>query len=197
MSLPRDLVRTPPAIEAGAPIVARAWKYDGGAHWVVPGTYLGADSFGHWVFQPRGSFVSRPGLGFMAESDAVCLFPHAGDWVATFYDESHPGDVRLYIDVSTGIGWRPLRPAGWEVNSIDMDLDVIRSNERGVFLDDEDEFAEHAVAFGYPEVLRGAMGAEAEFLLGSVRNRTAPFDSTAGAWLAAGRSAAGAASDPH
>lgn len=192
MSLPEGLARNPGPIDAGEPIVARAWKYDGGAHWVVPGTYLGADSFGHWVFQPLGSFVSRPGLGFMAESDAVCLFPHRGDWVATFYDETHPRDFRLYIDVSTGIGWRPLRPSGWEVNSIDMDLDVIRSTERGVFLDDEDEFAEHSVAFGYPEPLRQAMRAEAIHLLEAVRECAAPFDTTVQDWFAAGRAPAAA-----
>ena len=33
---------------------------------------------------------------------------------------------------------------------IDMDLDVIRHRDTGVYVDDEDEFAEHAAAMNYP-----------------------------------------------
>ncbi len=190
----------------GELVVARAWKYDGGPHWVVPGTYLGADAAGHWIFQPAGAFVARPGAGFYAASDAVCLVPHQGpsgpdatvrtaDWVATFYDAAHPGDFRIYIDVSTGIGWRPLRPTGWEVHSVDMDLDVVRSSTRGVYLDDEDEFAEHRAAYGYPDGLVARMSAAAAELMAAVEGRRGVFDVEPGsgasraarAWLEDGR----------
>ncbi|MEE1620112.1 DUF402 domain-containing protein [Zafaria sp. J156] len=188
MSIPEGLLPHPEGAVPGDLVAARAWKYDGGAHWVVPGRYLGADRHGDWVFQPAGSFVARPGLAFHAESDAVCLFPRGGDWVATFYDEDHPDGVRLYIDVSTSLGWRPLRPAGWEANSIDMDLDVVDSAERGLYLDDEDEFTEHAGRYGYPEELVRRMRASADSLLDDVGARRAPFDQdTAGQWFAAGR----------
>lgn len=187
MSLPQGLDAAPGDIAGGDLVIARAWKYDGGAHWVVPGRYLGADAHGHWVIQPAGSLVSRPGAAFAAESDAVCLFPHSGDWVATCYDDTHPGDFRLYIDVSCNLGWRPLKPAGWEFNSIDMDLDVVRSTTRGIYLDDEDEFADHAVRFGYPGPLVLRMRAAADDLLAGVRAGAAPFDSTADGWLERGR----------
>ncbi|GAA3696056.1 hypothetical protein GCM10022377_06050 [Zhihengliuella alba] len=195
----------------GELVVARAWKYDGGPHWVVPGTYLGADAAGHWIFQPAGAFVARPGAGFYAASDAVCLIPHqersdreradpeaavrTADWVATFYDAAHPGDFRIYIDVSTAIGWRPLQPAGWEIHSVDMDLDVIRSSTRGVYLDDEDEFAEHGAAYGYPDELVERMRASAAELVTAVEGGRGVFEAdpesgasrAARAWLEDGR----------
>ncbi|WP_417219071.1 DUF402 domain-containing protein [Arthrobacter sp.] len=187
MSLPRDLVPEPEGITEGDLVIARAWKYDGGAHWVVPGRYLGADRHGHWVIQPQGSLVSRPGAGFAAASDAVCLFPHQGDWVATCYDDSHPAGLRLYIDVSCNLGWQPLKLAGWEFNSIDMDLDVVRSTTRGVYLDDEDEFADHAGSMGYPaELVRRLQGA-ADDLLARVRTGAEPFGATADDWFVRGR----------
>lgn len=187
MSLPQGLAAAPGGIAVGDFVIARAWKYDGGAHWVVPGRYLGADHHGHWVIQPQGSLVSRPGAGFAAESDAVCLFPHQGDWVATCYDETHPGDLRVYIDVSCILGWRPLKPQGWEFNSIDMDLDVVRSTTRGVYLDDEDEFADHALSLGYPEELVQRLQGAADDLLTRVRAGGEPFGTTAEAWFVRGR----------
>ena len=197
MSLPGALADGPDGIAPGDLVVARAWKYDGAAHWVVPGRYLGADEHGHWVFQPRGSFVARPGLGFMAASDAVCLFPHAGSWVATFYDDEHPDGCLVYVDISTGLGWRPLLPAGWEANSIDMDLDVVRFAGRPAFVDDEDEFAEHTVTKSYPAGLAADMRAACASVHRAVSAGAAPFGGTAAGWFAAGRRAAPTTTEHH
>jgi len=187
VSLPRGLAPAPEGLAEGDFVVARAWKYDGGAHWVVPGRYLGADHHGHWVLQPKGSLVSRPGAAFHAASDAVCLFPHEGDWVGTFYDEHHPDRLRVYLDVSLNLGWRPLRPAGWEFNSIDMDLDVVGTADGSVLLDDEDEFAEHAQLMAYPPEIVERMRSAAAELLDRVRDGADPFGAGLEAWFARGR----------
>lgn len=180
--LPRHLTGAIP----GDLVVARAWKYDGTPHWVVPGRYLGEDEHGQWVYQPAGSLVSRPGHGHWAESDAVCLIPHTGSWLGTFYDDVHE-DFRTYLDLSTQIGWRALARGGWEVNSVDMDLDVVDSRSRGLYLDDEDEFALHSELMGYPHRLVAAINAEARTLLDAVGSHLAPFDDTAHGWLIHGR----------
>jgi len=205
VSAPRGLPRAPEGARPGDLVVARAWKYDGGAHWVVPGLYLGADRHGDWVFQPRGSLVSRPGHAFLAASDAVCLFPRDGDWVATFYDAGHPRGLRVYVDIATGIGWRTLSPAGWEASSIDMDLDVVLYAGAGAYVDDEDEFAAHTLAKQYPDALVAAMRAACAEVHARVAAGAAPFDGieqldrpetfggtgsppgTAAGWFAAGR----------
>lgn len=181
-NLPRELTGAQP----GDIVVARAWKYNGAPHWVVPGYYLGHDAHGHWIYQPAGSLVSRPGHGHWAESDAVCLIPHSGSWLGTFYDDTDE-DFRTYLDLSTQIGWRKLARGGWEVNSVDMDLDVVDSRSRGIYLDDEDEFTEHAVQMSYPHELVLVIRTEAEALLQSVSGLQPPFEGTATTWLANGR----------
>jgi len=168
-------------------VVCRAWKYNGLAHWVVPGLALGSDEHGEWVYQPAGSFVARPGMAFFARSDAVCLIPAEGEWVATFHSGEDRNGLRLYIDLSTAVGWASLGPGGWEAHSIDMDLDVVERDGRGIYLDDEDEFAEHTVSFSYPPELVETIAAQAAQLLRRVGAREAPFDGAALKRFAQGR----------
>ncbi|MFJ2620881.1 DUF402 domain-containing protein [Glutamicibacter sp. NPDC087344] len=166
--------RNPAGVAPGALVVARAWKYDASPHWVVPGFYLGSDEYGHWVHQPAGSLVARPGTAHLAASDALCLFPSHGLWIATLYDDPNE-DFDLYIDLADRIGWQEMKRGAWEVNSIDLDLDVIRSRSRGTFLDDEDEFEQHRLSMGYPEALQQLIRAESATLLDAVRADQAPF----------------------
>ena len=53
-------------------------------------------------------------------------------------------------------------PAEWDghmLRAVDLDLDVVRGFNGTVIVDDEDEFAEHQVAYGYPEdVITGGAG---------------------------------------
>jgi len=168
-------------------VVARNRKFNGFAHWVVPGRYLGSDSNGHWVFQGTGEFISRPGAALYTASDAVLLIPHQGDWVATFYDGAHPDGVELYIDLATEPSWRRIRPGVVEFHLVDMDLDVIRTRDRGVYVDDEDEFARHRLEMNYPPALCSRMEAACASLAAAVADRQAPFDGRDSAWFTLGR----------
>lgn len=180
--------RVPQRLEPGHLVVSRNRKWDGQAHWVVPGRYLGEDRHGWWIFQGTNEFCSRPGAAFYTRSDAVLLVPREGDWVATFYDDAHPGGVRIYIDLAVGHEWNPIRPAVSEFHVIDMDLDVVSMAGRGVFIDDEDEFAEHRVAMNYPAGLVDSLEATAGRLYQAVKAQQAPFDGTDVDWFIKGRS---------
>ncbi len=177
----RDLPRP------GDLVVARNRKYDGTSHWVVPGHYLGADEFGHWIFQGTHEFISRPGAALYTESDAVLLIPFTGDWVATFYDEAHPGKVELYIDLAIELQWRRIRPDVVEFHMIDMDLDVVRTATRGLYVDDEDEFAQHRIDLAYPDELCTRMESACAVLVEDVAGANAPFDGRDAAWFTLGR----------
>ncbi|MGO4385559.1 DUF402 domain-containing protein [Specibacter sp. RAF43] len=168
-------------------VVARNRKYDGTAHWVVPGRYLGSDEHGHWIFQGTGEFISRPGAALYTASDAVLLVPHLGDWVATFYGDRHPDGVELYVDLAVAPSWSRIRPGVVEFHLIDMDLDVIRSTGHGVYVDDEDEFAEHRRLMNYPHGLCTRMEAACAALVDAVSARRAPFDGRDAAWFTLGR----------
>ncbi|WP_458778817.1 DUF402 domain-containing protein [Arthrobacter sp. D3-16] len=180
--------REPRHLEPGQLVVARNRKWNGKAHWVVPGRYLGEDRHGWWIFQGTNEFCSRPGAAFYTRSDAVLLVPREGDWVATFYDDAHPGGVRIYIDLAVAHEWHRIRPGVTEFHVIDMDLDVVRTAGRGVFIDDEDEFAEHLVSMDYPAALVEALEAGADQLYQAVKAQQAPFDGTDVEWFTKGRS---------
>ncbi|MFB9715435.1 DUF402 domain-containing protein [Arthrobacter methylotrophus] len=159
-------------------MVARNRKWDGTAHWVVPGRYLGEDIHGWWIFQGRNEFCSRPGAAFYTASDAVLLIPRAGEYVATFYNDSYPGDFRIYVDLATAHEWKAIKPGVSEFHVIDMDLDVIRSVQRDVFIDDEDEFDERRVSMGYPDDVVESMRRECGELFHAVSKQQTPFDGT-------------------
>ncbi|WP_235779237.1 DUF402 domain-containing protein [Sinomonas notoginsengisoli] len=178
----------------GELVVARNRKWDGTGHWVVPGFHVGEDEYGWWVYQGRGEFISRPGAALHTRSDAVLLIPRAGGFAATFYDESNPGDFRVYVDLAWDLSWHrigepagPAHPGVVEFHMVDMDLDVIRSARRGVFVDDEDEFAEHAASMAYPGELMDAVRAECGRLEAAVLAGTGPFNGVSDAWMALGR----------
>ena len=66
---------------------------------------------------------------------------------------------------------------------VDLDLDVIRLRDGTVLLDDEDEFAEHRVLYGYPEDVVERALATSRDLLESVRERRPPFGPIPEKWL--------------
>lgn len=162
----------------GRPVHVRMTKWGDRPHWEYRAVHLGADEHGDWFGCPRGTHHERPGLAFDSEVDKVVLAPRAGGWKASLYA---PGMwVDTYVDVST-----PPVFDGEVLRAIDLDLDVIRAADGSVFLDDEDEFVEHRVLFGYPDDVVREAEATAAWLLDAVRERRAPFDGvTASAWLA-------------
>jgi protein associated with RNAse G/E len=145
--------------------------------------YLGSDRWGDWVGQPAGAQSVRPGREFVAESPNVTLLDPDGQWAATCYGGLHPRSVRIYIDLAWDVGWDA---ATGEPVGIDMDLDVVRcDDERGVWIDDRDEWDEHRVAYGYPSDVVARLEQLAVALEQRVVAEEAPFDdATAARWLA-------------
>ncbi|MGN6782109.1 MAG: DUF402 domain-containing protein [Marmoricola sp.] len=155
-------------------------KWPDRPHWEYDAVWLGSDATGQWLGVPRGTWLSRPGAGFHATADHAVLVPHDAWWVATFYDEDRQRPVDTYVDMAT--------PASWDgdvVSCIDLDLDVIRGTTGRVWVDDEDEFAEHRVSLAYPmEVVDSAVAA-CEEVRRLVAADEPPFHrESAAAWIA-------------
>ncbi|GAA3911683.1 DUF402 domain-containing protein [Microbacterium invictum] len=163
----------------GARLTFRWRKWDGSPHWAHECVYLGSDEWGDWVGQWPGALSSRPGRELRAEGPNVTLMPPDGEWAATF-NASHPR-MWIYIDVAWQVGWR-----GGEPEGIDMDLDVIHAtDERGIFVDDRDEWDEHAQQFGYPPEVMARLERVTADLERRVTASTPPFDeATSARWLA-------------
>jgi protein associated with RNAse G/E len=116
----------------------------------------------------------RPGAEYVAPVPQVGLSPAPGPdedrgWLATFHAPG--GQVKVYVDMTTPPAWD-----GHNLTAIDLDLDVVRGNSGRVWVDDEDEFAEHRVLFGYPDdVVRLAMDS-CDRVRAAMMTGAAPYD---------------------
>ncbi len=174
--------------QAGADdqVLVRFSKYDGSRHWEFAMTRLGADEHGTWLQAPVGCELVRPGRRVRSSYSFVCLLPHEEHFVAAFHDRTpgiEPDVPSVYVDISTPPQWVSAN----EVTMVDLDLDVILGWDGVLILDDEDEFALHRVAFGYPDELVELAQHAADRVMDLVRHRLAPFGGTAERWLATAR----------
>ena len=167
--------------EPGSAMIMQWRKWDGSAHWRHECVYLGSDEWGDWLGQPTGWRSDRPGASFIAATPNVTLVPEAGDFALTV-NRDHPKRMRIYIDLGWDIRWSddPLLVTG-----IDMDLDVVRvEGERGTWVDDRDEWAEHSIRYGYPAEVMTHLEALALDLEERVRAQHPPFgDAVPDVWL--------------
>lgn len=152
-------------------------KWGDQPHWEFDGRYLGSDEHGDWLGFPASTVMSRPGVEVRPENDQVGLVPAGGAaYLATFH--SPGGSVWTYVDMTSVPTWD-----GPVVRAIDLDLDVVKPLDGPPYVDDEDEFAEHQVLFGYPaEVIAMAEAARDE-VFAAVTRETAPFDGSSDRWL--------------
>jgi uncharacterized protein len=150
-------------------------------HWEFDCEVLGSDEHGDWLGIPAGTEMARPGATYVATTAQVGLVPPPGPdpdrgWLATFHAEGGP--VRVYVDITTPPVWD-----GAVLRAIDLDLDVVRGNTGRVWVDDEDEFADHRIRFGYPDALAAAAAASCDRVQAAVAAGTAPYDGSAAFWL--------------
>jgi hypothetical protein len=154
-------------------------KYDGSLHWHQTMQYLGEDEHGIWLGARAGSTAQRgsePPVRY--EGPSVQLIPSGQWWTAVFNDP--PSGAEVYCDISTPPQWT----SPDVVTMVDLDLDVVRVRADGlVFIDDEDEFAEHQVRFGYPPDMITHAERAAAWLLAVVSAGAEPFGSACEAWL--------------
>ncbi|HEY2551227.1 MAG TPA: DUF402 domain-containing protein [Streptosporangiaceae bacterium] len=145
-------------------------KYDGSLHWNQDMRALGEDEHGVWTGAPA-PMVMRKGDGPLVQLQhaGVMLFPREGWWTAAFNDV--PNKTEIYCDITTPVSW----PSPAEVTMIDLDLDVVRMRDGRVELLDEDEFAEHRLAYGYPAELVGQAEHAADWLRRVLADGSEPF----------------------
>jgi len=119
-------------------------------------------------------------MAFDTSEHQVVLVPDA-PYVATFYAPGGKAPCDLYVDISTV----PAKD-GTTVTAVDLDLDVVRGWTGRVWVDDEDEFADHRVRLGYPEEVAELAVTACEDVRRSVLASRAPFDGTTAArWFRA------------
>lgn len=156
-------------------------KWGGRPHWEYDAVLLGSDEHGDWLGVPGGTHMSRPGAEYVAPVAQVVLVPPAGPddergCLATFHAKGGP--VQVYVDMTT--------PATWDgpvLRAVDLDLDVVRGATGRVWVDDEDEFAEHQVELGYPPEIIALAESSRDRVHTVVLNEDPPYDGSHQRWL--------------
>lgn len=156
-------------------VVHRKWPER--PHWEADALLLGEDEHGTWVGYPPGTLMTRPGVSFHTDWSQVTLVRDGAAHFASFYG---PGaSVAVYVDITTPPLWRD-----GTVTAVDLDLDVVRGWTGRVWVDDEDEFAEHRELFGYPEEVVALAARSCDEVRSAVESRRPPYDGpTAAHWL--------------
>jgi uncharacterized protein len=154
-------------------------KYDRSLHWHLRTQWLGEDEHGVWTGVAKPTVIQKGDDEPVAlQYASVMLFPRGAWWTASFNDE--PASTEIYCDITTPARW----PSSDVVTMVDLDLDVIRKRDGLVILDDEDEFAEHQVRYGYPADVVAEAEASARWLHAAVTERREPFAAVYRSYLA-------------
>ena len=166
-----------PVVEVGARYPLQFWKYPETPHWRHDAVVLGEDEFGLWLGAYQGWEAQKGAEPAKAISgDQLHLIPH-DDWYVYTYSPTHPQALH-WIDTST--------PATFEkhrVTAVDLDLDVIRSPDGLVWIEDHDEFELHQVELAYPAEFITKAEAATERLYRHLVELREPFRSVADRWL--------------
>jgi hypothetical protein len=168
----------------GDPVRIEMEKWGDRPHWQFDAVWLGSDEHGEWIGIPTGTPMSRPGMALVSRNHQVGLVPgpdlpeEERWWIGTFHGAPR-SQVMVYVDIAT-----PPRWDGGVLRTVDLDLDVIELVDGRVYIDDEDEFAEHQVQLGYPDHVIAAALRSCERVHATIAARLAPYDGSHEPWLA-------------
>jgi uncharacterized protein len=166
----------------GDPVRLEMTKWGDRPHWAFGAFWLGSDEQGDWIGIPQGTPMDRPGAHYEPPVPQVGLVPsfelpeHERGWLATFHESS--SHICVYVDMTTPPFWD-----GSTLRAVDLDLDVIRGREGDVVVDDEDEFAEHQVAYAYPDEVIALAEASRDGVYAAILAEHAPYDGSHEVWL--------------
>lgn len=160
-------------------VTVQFFKYPDLPHWGHEGFILGEDDYGTWMGSPVGSRRWKGAEEFRpVAADFVMCAPHQG-WWHLYYNGASGHKLSHFIDITT----QPIWVAADRVEMVDLDLDVIRTVEGQVEIDDQDEFEVHSIRYGYTEEMNTRAPAEADMLVAALVEGREPFFEVAEAWL--------------
>jgi len=161
------------------PIDCDMRKWPDKPHWRFPMERIDEDDFGVWL----GNLAPTPYTGPRGEGawehDFVLCVPRDEWWIATFNAYTTDLGAQIYVDMTTPPEW----PSENHLQAIDLDLDVVKLWDGTIYIDDEDEFAEHQVKFGYPQDVIVATRLCADTILDRVKRADEPFGEIGSRWL--------------
>ena len=161
--------QTHPMPAPGSVVVWTSKKYDGSPHRRAEARLLGSDEAGTWLLIPRGTLVDFAGTRRRHPFSMLTLLASAGPWHVSWLDGHDP---TLYVDIAAHT---TVTPDG--VESVDLDLDVVRWTDGRVEVVDADEFAASAKTMNYPSDLVAEAPRIAHHVARMLSSYTPPFTS--------------------
>lgn len=154
-------------------------KWGGKPHYRFEVDLLGRDDHGTWLaVRPPVPFEGPEYPGVYEHRFAI-LVPEDKWWLATFYADSPDLGFQIYVDIATPTTWT----SETHFTAVDLDLDVVLRFDGTLFVDDEDEFEEHRVHYGYPADVIEMARRTTDEMLEAVRARHEPFGDVWRRWL--------------
>ncbi|MGW6858380.1 DUF402 domain-containing protein [Streptomyces xanthophaeus] len=143
----------------GISVLVDVRKYDGSlsARWTA--VRLGEDQHGVWLGTEQGVPVNSSTGEEPSRFAHVMLVPRGQWWTATFCADPGP---EVYCDVCTVPDWNT---DGTVLHTVDLDLDVVRPRGGDAHIEDEDQFAERRMRYGYPDSVVDAARQTCEWLM--------------------------------
>lgn len=146
---------------AGTPIRILSTKYDGSLHYDYWGRLIDQHDGVIRVVTDEGTAM-RGYRGDGAFRTTMTQLFFTDRWYNVFHNYAPVGRLGMHWYANIGT---PARIEGDTLHWVDLDLDLMDTRDRGLFVDDEDEFAEHQVRMSYPpEVIERARAALDELL---------------------------------
>ena len=138
---------------------------------------LGEDEHGVWLGARRGSTIQRGAEPAQPAPWHFVQLIQPGSWWTLIAND--PTRIRFYIDIVTPPVWQ----SSELVTMTDLDLDVILEVGGTVYIDDEDEFAEHQRTLHYPDLWITKVPETAAEMADRISRSEEPFHSVAESWL--------------
>ena len=138
-------------MKPGDRVQVRAYKSDGTCYrwWTATVEAVDADQLA--LVTPAGHLIEDPGGNFMSQH-ALRVFYWPGKWYSLLEAYAPDGDLsEIYVNISS-----PVEIDGLQMRFTDYELDVSRIPPGEARLEDEDEFEEAAVEYGYSEAFQRA-----------------------------------------
>jgi len=133
-------------LRVGDCVRVRAHKSDGTCYrwWTATVESVAADQL--TLVTPAGHPIEDPGGNFVSPN-ALRVFYWPGKWYSLLEAHTPSGELaEIYVNISS-----PVEIDGLQMRFTDYELDVSRRPPREALLEDEDEFEEAAVEYGYSE----------------------------------------------
>jgi uncharacterized protein len=154
-------------------------KWDGRSHYRFDVELLGRDEHGTWLAgRPPVPFAGPEYPGVFDYRFAI-LVPEDRWWIATFYAPDPRLEIETYVDIATPTRWI----SESHLTAVDLDLDVVRRFDGTLYIDDEDEFDDHRVSYGYPSDVVETARRTASELLDALTQSREPFRDIGHRWL--------------